>query len=184
MLQSGFDRQQLESKTVEELRKICKECGISYHENGKKIKKAQMIERLLEVTIGTDEGDNDKKIETKILSLSDEILKDVGKDECEAGNAEEEAEKLERKMKYIEQAKIGTLVAFKTSNGNVISAMIKKKSTKGRKFMVETKYGVEHKISFDDVLWVRTNKRWPKGIYLLFKQNIKAEVSKDGKEIN
>lgn len=156
MLQSK--QEDLIGKTVEELRKICKENGISIYKNGKRINKAEMIDKLLDVI---EKENND-------MDMVEEV----------------EEERKNKKRKYIEKATIGTIVAFKLDNGKVISAAIAKKSTKGRKFMVETKYGVEHKISFDDVLWVKTNKRWPKGIYQLFKKNIKVEVLKDGKEIN
>lgn len=173
MLQSGkeFERQELESKKVDELRKICKENGVSYYENGKKITKAAMIDKLLDI------------INERANSIKQN--KQLDKDNTDEHIDAEEAERLEKKKRYVEQAKIGNIVAFKIpENGKVISAMITKKSTNGRKFMVETKYGVEYKISFDDVLWVRTNKRWPKGIYLLFKKNNKVEVTKDGKEIS
>lgn len=154
-----LQKEVIETMKVDELRKVFKEDGISYYKNGKRMTKAEMIERYLEEL-------NDKKP----FELPDETINEI--------------ERKENKRRYVEQAKIGSIVAFRLSSGKVISAAITKKSTKGRKFMVETKYGVEHKISFDDVLWVRTNKRWPKGIYLLFKKNIKAEVSEDGKEIS
>lgn len=157
-----LQKEQLEVMKVDELRKFLKENGISCYKNGKRITKAEMIERYLEEL-------NNKK--------SFELPK-------ETVNKIDEVERQERKNKYIEQAKVGTIIAFRLQDGNgrVISAAITKKSTKGRKFLVKTKYGAEHKISFDDVLWVRTNKRWPKGIYMLFKQNIKEEKG-DGKEI-
>lgn len=164
----------LEGMKVEELRKVCKECGISYYKNGKRVNKAEMINMLLEAENDemVDEEDDNAK-EEKPFELPDEIVEEIEKTE---------REKLERKKKYIEDAKVGTIVAFKLPNGKVISAAIVKKSTKGRKFLLETKYGVEHKVSFDDVLWVRTNnKRWPKGIYLLFK-NKKMEVAENGEQ--
>lgn len=165
-------RKELESKTVDELRKICKENGISYYENRKRLAKGPMIDRLLGLKETIDGNDkNVKQIEQSVKS--------------EEQIAAENEKRLENKKKYIEQAVIGTIVAFKLPHGRVISAAITRKSTKGRKFMVETKYGTEYKISFDDVLWVRTNnKRWPKGIYQLFKKNIKVGVSENGKEIS
>lgn len=166
MLQSEEKKQELMGKTVEELRKICKEKGVSYYENGKRLAKVPMIDRLVEALNDVEQPEQPVETEVEITV--------------------EDTERLERKKKYVEQAKVGTIVAFRLPNGKVISAAITRKSTKGRKFMVETKYGAEYKISFDDVLWVRTNKRWPKGIYLLFKQNIrkKLEVTKDGEEVS
>ncbi|MDE7431735.1 MAG: hypothetical protein K2N34_07470 [Lachnospiraceae bacterium] len=192
MLQSKFEKQELQNKSVEELRKICKAHGISYYEHSKRLNKGAMISKLLtdvleDVSDIKDKDDNDCCSRNTCFPMAcvkgeDEQVEESVKTKEQI--AIEEAERLENKKKYVEQAKVGTIVALKLSSGKVISASITKKSTKGRKFMVETKYGMEYKISFDDVLWVRTNnKRWPKGIYQLFKQNIKVEVPEDGEEI-
>ena len=93
-----------------------------------------------------------------------------------------EEQKAEKKLSYIEGAKVGTLVAFKTDNGKIKSAMIVKRSTKNRKFKLETKYGASFIVPFDDVIWVRTNKRWPKGVYQLLKGIDESEVTEDGRE--
>ena len=77
------------------------------------------------------------------------------------------------KMRYIENANIGTIVAFKLPGMKVKSAKIVRKSTKNRKFKVETSYGMEFVITYDDILWVKTNRRWPKGVYLLLKGKTK-----------
>lgn len=177
-----LQKEQLEAMKVEELRKVFKENGISYYKNSKRMNKTEMIERYLEeVTNGGNINANTEKHTKKTDNVDKKVEQPVKTAEQ---IAEEEAERVEKKKRYVEQAKVGTIVAFKLPSGKVISAAITKKSTKGRKFMVETKYGVEYKISFDDVLWVRTNKRWPKGIYLLFKENTKAEVTEDGEEIS
>lgn len=73
------------------------------------------------------------------------------------------------KMRYVEEAEIGTIVAFKLPGMKVKSAKITRRSTKNKKFKVETTYGTEFVIGFEDVIWVKTNKRWPKGVYNLLK---------------
>lgn len=70
---------------------------------------------------------------------------------------------------YIENVSTGTLVAFRLHNGKVKSAKVERKSTKRRALKVVTEYGAEYIIGFDDVLWVRTGKRWPRGVYNLLK---------------
>ena len=70
---------------------------------------------------------------------------------------------------------VGTLVAFKT-NGKVKSAKIIKKSTKNELALVETKVGKQYRINYDDIVWVKTGKRWPRGVYNLLKG---IEVLKD-----
>lgn len=88
--------------------------------------------------------------------------------ECKGEN-ESASVDMSQKMPYIEGAEIGTLVAFRLPNGKVKSAKIVKKSTKGRRFKLETDYGAQYIVSFDDIVWVRTGKRWPRGVYKLLK---------------
>ena len=76
---------------------------------------------------------------------------------------------MERKLGYIENAEIGTLVAFRLASGRVKSAKIINKSSKAQKLRVETEYGAIYVISYEDVLWVRTGPRWPAGVYRLLK---------------
>lgn len=171
MLQSK--RTELEAMKAEELRQMCKNMGISFYKGKSRLTKAEMIDKLLcEVESNGEEvvEANDKSAE----QIKSEPVK--SQEEIEA----EEAAKLAMRAKYIEEAKVGTIIAFRLESGKVISAMIVKKSTKNRKFKVETKYGAEHIVLFDEILWVRTNKRWPKFIYNLFKENVKSqEVDED-----
>lgn len=85
------------------------------------------------------------------------------------------------KMKYVENAEIGTIVAFKLPDGRVKSAKIERRSTSRRKLKLVTQYGAEFIVSYDDVIWVRTTKRWPKGVYNLLKGKV-AEDENEGKE--
>lgn len=178
-------RQQLVGMTVEELRKMCKENGISYYEGGKRLAKGPMIDKIMESTkeVATNAGE---EITKKSVKTNDKTGKKAEQPVKTAEElAVEEERRKENKLKYIENAKVGTIVAFKTETGKTISAMILKKSTKRRKFKLVTKYGVEFIIGWDEVIWVRTNKRWPKGVYLLFQKNLKKkaeEAEKDGSE--
>lgn len=76
---------------------------------------------------------------------------------------------MEQKQKYLDNIQIGALVAFKVSETKAKSAKVIKMSTKSRKLMVETSYGATHVIPFEDVLWVRTGARWPRGVYNMLK---------------
>ena len=77
------------------------------------------------------------------------------------------------KIKYIEDVAIGTLVAFNCPDGKVRSAKVVKKSKARKMLKVVTEYKAEFIISYEDIIWVRTGKRWPKGVYNLLK-GIKA----------
>ena len=171
MLQSK--RTELEAMKAEELRQMCKDMGISFYKGKSRLTKAEMIDKLLcEV-----ENNGEEVVEANDESIEQTKSEPVkSQEEIEA----EDAAKLAMRAKYIEEAKVGTIIAFRLESGKVISAMIVKKSTKNRKFKVETKYGAEHIVLFDEILWVRTNKRWPKFIYNLFKENVKSqEVDED-----
>lgn len=78
----------------------------------------------------------------------------------------------QRKVTYIESAAMGTLVAFKLPSGKVKSAAIIKRASASRMLMLETSYGARFVVSYDDVLWVRTGKLWPKGVYQLLKGQV------------
>lgn len=74
------------------------------------------------------------------------------------------------KNKRIQNAPLGTIVAFKAPGGRVRSAKIKLRSTANKRLMVVTEYDAEYNISYDDVIWVKSGKRWPKGVYNLLKR--------------
>lgn len=69
------------------------------------------------------------------------------------------------KLKYVSSADPGTLVAFKSPEGKIISAKVVNRSMSRRKLKLVTAYGKEFVVDFDDVLWVRTGSRWPRGVY-------------------
>lgn len=83
------------------------------------------------------------------------------------------------KNNRIQNAPIGTIVAFKAPGGRIRSAKIKLRSTANRRLMVCTEYDAEYNISYDDVIWVKSGKRWPKGVYNLLKGR-----AADGKQIS
>lgn len=139
------NKEQLEGMKVAELRAICKENGIKHYNGKNRYTKQQMINAILEAA---------------------ETAK---KEEPVEDTTEKKENKVKQKMDYVENIKIGTLVAFKLPNGKVKSAKVEKKSTKNRKLKLVTSYGAEFIIPYDSVIWVRTGTRWPKGVYNLLK---------------
>lgn len=99
-----------------------------------------------------------------------EVMDDSGQGLDEPEEAEVKMD-IKGKMEYVNNVSIGTLVAFNAPDGRVRSAKVMKKSTKKRKLMVETEYGASFIISFDDVIWVKTGSRWPRGVYNMLKGN-------------
>lgn len=179
-----------------EIMSIAKDMGIVRYKGSSERTKADIIENILMVY--NEGGKKDEEAIKETASVSDEkteqveqpvkVEKKQSKVVAEVKKLKEkkpeltEEQKAEKKLSYIEGAKAGTLVAFKTDNGKIKSAMIVKRSTKNRKFKLETKYGASFIVPFDDVIWVRTNKRWPKGVYQLLKGIDESEVTEDGRE--
>lgn len=75
----------------------------------------------------------------------------------------------ENKRNYVETAELGTIIAFTGFDGRVRSAKISSRDSELKQLKAITKYGAEFTVRYEDVLWVKTGKRWPKGVYMLLK---------------
>ena len=185
-----MSRENLESKTRKELRVIATELEITGRWD---MTKTQLIDAILKAKdVKVDESENVTILEGRCMwngVLMEESAEDEHKvDNHETTSVEVENKvenesanakiNMEQKMSYIENIDIGTILAFRLSNGKVKSAKVTRKSTKNRKLKVETDYGAEYIIAFEDVIWVRTGKRWPRGVYQL----LKGQVDANGKE--
>lgn len=179
-----MSRELLEVKTKKELRVIATELEITGRWD---MTKPQLIDAILRAKeVESNELKNDEHVGgiTRAKSANDEHK--IDNHECENVEAENKNENesagvevdMKQKMRYIENVDIGTIVAFRLSSGKVKSAKVVRKSTKNRKLKVETDYHAEYIISYDDVVWVRTGKRWPRGVYKL----LKGQVDANGKE--
>lgn len=167
-----MSRENLQKKTCKELRELAKELNISGRWD---MTKDQLIDAILgaEVVENTNESESAKD-ECKVDN-QENVVEVEDKVEKKSANVDVD---MAQKMPYIENIEIGTLVAFRLSNGKVKSAKVTRKSTKNRKLKLETDYGAEYIVSFDDIVWVRTGKRWPRGVYKL----LKGLVDDNGKE--
>jgi len=125
------------------------------------MKKLDLVQAILDVYVSQID---DKE--------SDEVtIEDVSKEVKKPARELTEVQKI-NKARYIDDADVGTIIAFKLPGMKVKSAKIIRRSTKNKKFKVQTAYGVEYVVSFDEVIWVKTNKRWPKGVYNLLKGKV------------
>ena len=174
-----MSREVLEAKTKKQLRAIATELEITGRWD---MTKPQLIDAILRAE--SAEVSKENVVDVNPQSANDECK--VDNYECENVEVEDKVENesastkvnMEQKMAYIENVDIGTIVAFRLSNGKVKSAKVARKSTKNRKLKLETDYGAEYIVSYDDIVWVRTGKRWPKGVYKL----LKGQVDANGKE--
>lgn len=150
-----YTKEELETKTVDELRKIAPKVGVK---NCRKLKKAELIDAIVDEQPIDVEG---KEVEP--VSEKSEVKTEVKAEEVVVEHV------VSNREAYVDSAKVDMIVAFKLPNGKVKSAKIVKRSTPKRRFLVETKYGAQFVISFDDVVWVKTGTRWPKHVYNLMK---------------
>lgn len=165
-----MSREELKILSVKELRAKAKELNISGRWD---MTKSQLIEAIFE--------SRNAKVSNKTSSAKDEgkieinqNVEAVSKDEKKTAGAKTDDVDVGQKTSYIENAEVGTLVAFRLSSGKVKSAKIIKKSSKKRMLKVETEYGAQFIVYYDDVIWVRTGARWPRGVYNLLKGTVGA----------
>lgn len=143
-----MSKEELEKMTAKSLVEMCKEKGIPYSNSGGRLKKAQLIELLL--------NNND---------VQEENSKNVGEEE----NPEPTHWVNQDKEKYIEEAEVGTLIAFYDKKGKPRTAALVNRSSSRRVVKVVTEFEWEFIVPYENVLWVRKGNRWPKGVYNLLK---------------
>lgn len=170
---------ELDKLTCSELRSLAKGLNISGRWD---MTKQELVEAILRAENAKVSNANDAGVvQDTEQSAKDECKVDNQTNDTKNVETEVKVENesvgvrnvdMEQKMHYIENIEIGTIVAFKLSNGKVKSAKVVKKSTKNRKLKLETDYGAEYIVSYESVIWVRTGKRWPKGVYNLLKGTV------------
>lgn len=161
-------RENLNEMNVENLRKYASSVGVK---KIRSFKKAELIEEVIKVcsedatddveVFGTDEEIAALKTECEKESDLDTI------DEFEETDVINEAEQANKHLEYIENAEVGTIVAFRVGD-KVKSAKIINRSSARRKLKLETAYGRVYVVDYDDIIWVKTSSRWPRGVYELF----------------
>lgn len=164
----NYTKDYLNGLTCKALRDIAKTLDISGRWD---MTKAELVAAITGATVAKNadnEGAESAKEEVVIGNQNNVIEEEKVNDESEKKSLASNVD-TEKRMEYVERVGSGTLIAFRLPTGKVISAKIKRKSTKGKILQVETSYGAEHLVPFEDVIWVRTGKRWPRGVYNLLK---------------
>lgn len=156
-------KEELQKLKVAELKAICKERNIPHYHGKNCFNKSELINAILEAEKSVQ---SDESAEDKNKTDDHDSVEVAAKDEKKATST---GVSVEQKMSYVEEATVGTIIAFNLPNGKTKSAKIVKKSTKNRRFMVETDYGAQYVVNYEDVVWVRTGKKWPRGVYRLLK---------------
>lgn len=153
-------KEDLERRNCEELAMFCREKGIPYYHGKNRFRKAEMIEAILKEQKRIAH-ENRPRVADEVVEL-DEIVKTKIEDISVADKEKEATDKTsQNRERYLENVKIGTLIAFRECNGKLNTAAVQNVSFKRRQLRLVTQYGKEFIVSFDDVVWVRTKKRWP-----------------------
>lgn len=164
----NYTKDYLDGLTCKDLRDIAKDLGISGRWD---MTKAELVAAITGATVAKNadnEGAESAKEEVVIGNQNNVIEEEKVNDESEKKSLASNVD-MGKRIEYVERVGSGTLIAFRLPTGKVISAKIKRKSTKRKILQVETSYGAEHLVPFEDVIWVRTGKRWPRGVYNLLK---------------
>lgn len=164
---------ELSQMTCNDLRGLAKILDISKRWS---MRKAELVEAILQAeNAKSSKTKESAKEEHEVVNQANNV--EVVSKEKQATNVKSDID-YEQKLQYVENAKIGALIAFKLPDGKVKSAKVTNKSTKNKKLRAETEYGATYIVPYEDVLWVRTGDRWPKGVYRL----LKGLDDKDGKQ--
>lgn len=139
-----YNKEQLMEMKVDELRKVASSIGIK---NAKRYKKVELVGKIA------------------FTQNPAEVVNEVAEPVAETETKEEVAAIDSNKLRYISEAPIGTLVAFKLPNGKTKSAKIINRSTKNKLLKLETVYGKQFIVPFCDVVWVKSTNKWPRGVY-------------------
>lgn len=160
----GMSKENLEKLTVKELAEKCKELGLPRYHGKKMLTKQELIESLLNTNSPQESNENAQQIE-RSCECSCECEK------CSEDKVVEEKPEWinQDKEKYIEEAEVGTLIAFYDKKKKPRTAALVNRSSSRRVIKVITEFGWEFIVPYEDVLWVRKGTRWPKGVYNLLK---------------
>lgn len=163
-------RENLNEMNVENLRKYASSVGVK---KIRSFKKTELIEEIIKVCSEEDAADDVDSVDVSevILNLPPvDILPKMPVGEHAESSIDEEAgnfEQVNKHLEYIENAEVGTIVAFRVGD-KVKSAKIINRSSARRKLKLETAYGRIYVVDYDDIIWVKTSSRWPRGVYELF----------------
>lgn len=146
-----MSKEELEKMSCDGLAVYCKEHNIQHYNGKNRFRKAELVEAILkaqEPASGEQVG-----VEGKIEENVGAVIK-----EKEMANVTQ----LPGTREYLNGINVGTLVAFKEASGKLNTAAVQNVSFKRSQLKLVTQYGKEFIVSFDDVIWVRTTKRWPR----------------------
>lgn len=73
------------------------------------------------------------------------------------------------KERYLDEAEVGTLIAFLDENGKPRTAALINRSSKRKMLKLKTEFDWEYEVPYSRVLWVKQGHRWAYGVYRILK---------------
>jgi hypothetical protein len=143
-------KKELLGMTKKEIAEVAKEKGIARYKGKSMLTKDELIDKIM-----------------MFEDISSDIQKAIYESGVENNLEKQNSKQPLGKQYYIDTIEIGVLVAFRDQyrSGKMNTAKVVNISRKNKKLKLETQYGRQYIISFDEVLWVKTGPRWPSWIY-------------------
>lgn len=187
-------KEELGKQTKKQLETLAKEYCVSDAHN---TRKADLIDILAPMALDIEEAQEAarKEEEAKKAAVAETYaeleadLEEWNPDDEEAPQTVAEPKQVDaveydvaKRVEYVKRAALGTLVAFVVPNRTKVkSAKLIDKDNATCTATVETSYGQQYRINYDAVIWVKTGKRWARGVYeMLKKGEIDASYFKKG----
>lgn len=162
-----------EINSRDEMRAIAKELKVpKWYNKSKEVLKLDIlmtINGLLNFN-GRKKEEEKEVAETNIINVDAEYGEDeiASKAEENVGGitrVENEENETRTKDSYIDNIEIGMIIAFNIAKGKAMSAKVISIDSENNTFLCKAIDGTPYKVPRCSIIWVKTGKRWPRGIF-------------------
>ena len=153
-----MSKNELLTKTKKELFQICKELNLPRYKGKSELPKEILIESIIAATEGNEEQTPDvqEQVEDVVEETNPEVepVVEEEQEQVEEVKTSKPWEMLD-KRKHIEEAEVGTLIAFYDEKGKPRTAALVNRSSSREVVKVVTEFEREFIVPYSNVLWVR-----------------------------
>lgn len=181
MSKSMLIRDHLEEMNKTELTQMCKERNIPRYIGKRAFTCAELVEKLCEyfekfpdeVIMEDEESEVDAQVDEQNQEEI-EVEVQVQEESTETKEVEELPPwEFKSRDNEVEEAEVGTLMAFLDLKGKIRTAAMVNRSSQKRRVKLVTEFEAEFVVPYENILWVKKGKRWPRAIYNMLKGNVK-----------
>lgn len=168
-----FIKEELLKLTNANLVAMCKERGIPVYKGKTKMNKNEMVDNL--IAFGKENPTEEEVTSPELKEELKEVIEKAKENPIYYTKDVEDVTKVTPwiigdKDEFIENAQVGTLMAFLDGKGKPRSGKMVNRSAKRREVKLVTEYDAEFIVSYDSILWVKNGSRWPKMVYQMLKE--------------